>query len=49
MSSIAKLNEQTGAIEYIEFAIEPGSKQVTLKLAQPSVVIRGPWTFDLQM
>jgi len=49
LSSMTKLNEQTGAIEYIEFAIKPGSKQVTLKLTRPEAVIRGPWTFDLQM
>jgi hypothetical protein len=46
LSSGAKLNERTGAIEYIEFEVEPGSKQVNLKLIRPEVIIRGPWQFE---
>jgi hypothetical protein len=46
LSSGAKLNERTGAIEYIEFEVEPGSKQVNLKLIRPGVIIRGPWQFE---
>ncbi|XID91914.1 hypothetical protein ACF3MZ_26090 [Paenibacillaceae bacterium WGS1546] len=46
-SSAAKLNEKTGAIEYIEFEVPPGSQQVKLKLIRPEVIIRGPWQFDL--
>ncbi|QGQ99329.1 hypothetical protein EHS13_32935 [Paenibacillus psychroresistens] len=47
LSSSAKLNERTGAIEYMEFEVEPGSKQVNLKLIRPGVIIRGPWQFEL--
>jgi hypothetical protein len=46
LSNGAKLNERTGAIEYIEFEVEPGSKQVNLKLIRPEVIIRGPWQFE---
>jgi len=45
-SSMAKLNEQTGVIEYIEFDIEPESKQINVKLNRPGVIIRGPWVFE---
>ncbi|WP_256760484.1 hypothetical protein [Cohnella sp. WQ 127256] len=45
-SNVAKLNERTGAIDYIEFEVEPGSKQVNLKLIRPGVIMRGPWQFE---
>lgn len=48
MSHSGKLNEQTGAMEYIEFAIEPGMKEIKLKIAEPEVLIRGPWSFRFQ-
>lgn len=47
MSHSAKRNDQTNVVEYLQFAIEPGSKKVKLTLGQPEVVIRGPWIFDL--
>ncbi|MBD3922049.1 hypothetical protein H8B09_25025 [Paenibacillus sp. PR3] len=46
LSNSAKLNERTGAIEYIEFEVKPGTKQMSLKLDRPSVIIRGPWQFE---
>jgi hypothetical protein len=45
-SNSAKLNERTGAIEYIEFEMKPGAKEMTLKFNRPDVVIRGPWQFE---
>ncbi|WP_159887571.1 hypothetical protein [Paenibacillus puerhi] len=49
LSHMAKLDEKTGAIEYIEFEMKDrGSKKVSLKLVQPGVVMRGPWQFLLQ-
>lgn len=47
MSHSAKLNEQTRAMEYLEFEIEPNSKKVKLTLTDPEVIIRGPWKFEL--
>ncbi|SDX57657.1 hypothetical protein [Paenibacillus sp. CF384] len=46
-SSMVKLDEQTGEASYMEFDMEPGSKKVSLKIIRPEVVIRGPWTFEL--
>lgn len=46
LSNMAKLDERTGAIEYIEFEVKPGSKHVNLKLIRPGVIIRGPWQFE---
>ncbi|QHT58811.1 hypothetical protein GXP70_01655 [Paenibacillus lycopersici] len=48
LSSMAKLDEKTGAIVYMEFQAEPGSRYVKLKLVRPHVVIRGPWTFHIK-
>ncbi|WP_308637207.1 hypothetical protein [Paenibacillus silvisoli] len=47
-SHMAKLDERTGAIQYLEFDIEPGSERIRLKLVSPGVIIRGPWQFQLQ-
>ena len=49
MGHMAKMNEETGAIEYIEFDIKPGAKSVKVKFHQPEVVMRGPWQFELQV
>ncbi|WP_239617978.1 hypothetical protein [Cohnella mopanensis] len=46
ISSVAKLKATTGVIDYIEFDVEPGSKQVKLKLVRPGVIVRGPWQFE---
>ncbi|MFC5530801.1 hypothetical protein [Cohnella yongneupensis] len=48
VSSMAKMKEQTGAIEYIEVPVEPGAKTVSLKFIRPTAVVRGPWTLDLK-
>jgi len=48
ISSAARLNEQTGAMEYIEFEVEPGKGKIKIKLNKPGVVLRGPWRFDLR-
>lgn len=46
-SSMAKLSKQTGAYEYIEFDVEPGSAKTELMFQSPEVLIRGPWTLTL--
>lgn len=47
LSSMFKLNERTGAPEYMEFDVEPGAKRIKLELDWPTTAIRGPWTFEL--
>jgi hypothetical protein len=47
ISHSGKLNEQTGAMEYIEFDVEPGIEEMKLTITRPQVLIRGPWTFRL--
>ncbi|WP_127582348.1 hypothetical protein [Paenibacillus koleovorans] len=47
-SHMARMNDQTGAIEYIEFSLEnPDAKQMKLKLTNPQILVRGPWIFQL--
>ncbi|MBP3966014.1 hypothetical protein [Paenibacillus lignilyticus] len=46
-SSMFKLDEQTGEVLYMEVDMEQGSKQLSVKIVRPEVVIRGPWTFEL--
>lgn len=43
--SMAKLNERTGAVEYMEFEVEPDAKSVTVTFTRPTAVLRGPWVF----
>ncbi|MFB9328301.1 hypothetical protein ACFFSY_20420 [Paenibacillus aurantiacus] len=43
----AKLNDRTGAMEYIELGIERNEKSIKLKAEDPQVLVRGPWTFRL--
>lgn len=47
MSHGGQMNDQTGELEYLEFEIEPDSRQVNLKLVHPEVILRGPWKFEL--
>ncbi|MBS4196385.1 DUF4179 domain-containing protein [Lederbergia citri] len=47
MSHMAKINEQTKELEYLEFDIKPNSKKVKITLTEPEVIIRGPWKFEL--
>lgn len=47
MSHSAKVNEQTRALEYLQFDINPKSKKLKLTITNPEVVIRGPWKFEL--
>ncbi|MCM3629606.1 hypothetical protein M3194_19890 [Paenibacillus glycanilyticus] len=44
----AKLREKTGEVVFLECTIEPGSKQLTLHINRPAVVLRGPWVFHFQ-
>ncbi|MDG0809153.1 hypothetical protein [Cohnella rhizosphaerae] len=44
-SSMAKLNERTGAVEYMEFEVDPDAKSVTVTFTRPTAVLRGPWAF----
>lgn len=46
MSHRAKVNEQTRALEYLQFDLNPSSKRVKLTISNPEVVIRGPWKFE---
>ncbi|GGH18397.1 DUF4179 domain-containing protein [Paenibacillus segetis] len=46
-SHMAKLDERTMSLEYLEFDIEPGNKVVKLTISDPEVVIRGSWKFEL--
>lgn len=41
-----KLNDQTGALEYVEFDIPSGFKEKKLTIVKPEVLIRGPWIFQ---
>jgi hypothetical protein len=44
----AQLREGTGEVVYLECTIKPGSKQLTLHINRPDVVLRGPWVFHFQ-
>ncbi|MDQ0090473.1 hypothetical protein J2T12_003896 [Paenibacillus anaericanus] len=46
-SHMAKLNEHTRVLEYLQFDIKPGSKVMKLTITDPEVVMRGPWKFEL--
>lgn len=46
-STRSLLDEETGTVKYIEFGIEADQQLVKLKFARPTVVMRGPWTFNL--
>ncbi|MFC3798994.1 hypothetical protein [Cohnella sp. GCM10012308] len=45
-SSMAKLDDRTGAVEYMEFEVEPNAKSVTVTFTRPTAVLRGPWIFE---
>jgi len=45
--SMTKLQEETGVVDYIEFEVEPSTKQVNFTLNRPEVIIRGPWIFEI--
>lgn len=45
-SSMAKLDERTGAVECMEFEVEPDAKSVTVTFTRPTAVLRGPWVFE---
>lgn len=48
MGHMAKVNEVTGELEYLEFTLEkPNSKRVKLGFDRPRVIIRGPWTIEI--
>ncbi|MDI4649197.1 hypothetical protein [Cohnella hashimotonis] len=44
-SSMAKLDERTGAVAYMEFEVEPDAKSVIVTFRRPTAVLRGPWAF----
>ncbi|MDG0794103.1 hypothetical protein OMP38_27195 [Cohnella ginsengisoli] len=43
---MAKLSERTGAYEYMEVNVKPGTKTVNLTFSNPTAVLRGPWVFE---
>ena len=48
MGHSGRLNEHTGAYEYIEVDIDPGLKEKKLTIIRPEVLVRGPWTFQFR-
>lgn len=44
-SQMAKLNDRTGQVEYMQFPIETRSPKIKVTITKPQVVLRGPWTF----
>ena len=44
-----KHNEQTGALEYLEFPVRPGAANIRLHLKEPVVLKRGPWEILLSL
>lgn len=45
----ARIDAVTGAYQWMEFPVKPGQKSIRLKLTDPQVYIRGPWTFDVHV
>lgn len=46
-SHMARMNEQSRALQFIQFEIEPNDRTVEFLIKDPEVVIRGPWEFKL--
>ncbi|MCD9022544.1 hypothetical protein [Cohnella silvisoli] len=47
MSNVARMNDQTGELVYLEFDVEPNHEKQKITFARPEVLIRGPWKFEL--
>lgn len=44
-----QVNVKTGAVQWVEVGVPQGRDSVTLRLSQPQVYIRGPWTFHIRL
>ncbi|NMP23151.1 RNA polymerase sigma factor [Sulfobacillus harzensis] len=44
-----QVNVKTGAVQWVEVGVPPRRDSVTLRLSQPQVYIRGPWTFHIRL
>ncbi|MDF2715259.1 MAG: hypothetical protein K0R28_2184, partial [Paenibacillus sp.] len=44
----AKSDEETHVMQYMELEVAPGEKEHTIYVSDLTLLIRGPWTFDLK-